>query len=55
MAIKFANEIITEIKNRGPIKIPNNNLTGNEFENWLRKNYKHNKNVKTGTYFCNKK
>ena len=37
MSIKFADEIIKEIEKRGSVKIPNGNLTGEEFEKWLKK------------------
>ena len=36
MAIKFADEIIKEIEKRGSVKIPNGNVTGEEFEKWLK-------------------
>ena len=35
MAFKFANEIINEIKARGPVKIPAGSVSGEEFEEWL--------------------
>ena len=38
MAIKFADEIIKEIEKRGSVKIPNGNVTGEEFEKWLKNN-----------------
>ena len=31
MSIKFADEIIKEIEKRGSVKIPNGNVTGEEF------------------------
>ena len=37
MAIKFADEIIKDIEKRGSVKIPNGNITGEEFEKWLKK------------------
>ena len=40
MAIKFADEIIKDIEKRGSVKIPNGNLTGEEFEKWLKNNMK---------------
>lgn len=38
MPIKYADKIIKEIKERGPIKIPDNCATGEEFEKYLRRN-----------------
>ena len=35
MTFKFANEIINEIKARGPVKIPAESVSGEEFEEWL--------------------
>ncbi len=35
MAFKFANEIINDIKSRGPISVPIGSVTGEEFERWL--------------------
>lgn len=35
MSIKFADEIIKENEKRGSVKIPNGNVTGEEFEKWL--------------------
>ena len=35
MGIKFADEIAKEVKERGQIKIPDNCVTGEEFEKWL--------------------
>lgn len=36
MPIKFADDIIKEIINRGKISVKNNCATGEEFEKWLR-------------------
>lgn len=36
MAIKYANEIVKEIEERGQIQVPDNCITGEEFEKWLR-------------------
>lgn len=33
--IKYADEIVKEIEQRGVIKIPNGNVSGEEFEKWL--------------------
>lgn len=35
MAIKFAGQIIEEIEKRGLVTIPDNNVTGEAFEEWL--------------------
>ena len=37
MSVKFADEIVTEIKERGQIQVPDGCVTGEEFEEWLRK------------------
>ena len=37
MPIKFADDIIKEIINRGKISVKNNCVTGVEFEKWLRR------------------
>lgn len=34
--IKYANQIIKEIEERGHIQVPNGYVTGEEFEKWLR-------------------
>ena len=34
--IKYANQIIKEIEERGQIQVPNGYATGEEFEKWLR-------------------
>lgn len=34
--IKYENEIVMEIKERGQIQVPNGCVTGEEFEKWLR-------------------
>lgn len=39
MSIKFAKEIVNEIKKRGAIKIPEGNVSGEEFEKWLMFDY----------------
>lgn len=36
MSLKLANEIAKEIEERGQIQIPDNYVTGEEFEKWLR-------------------
>lgn len=36
MVIKYANEIIKEIEERGEIQVPYGCVTGEEFEKWLR-------------------
>ena len=36
MAIKYANEIAKEIKERGEIQVPECCVIGEEFEKWLR-------------------
>lgn len=38
MSIKYANDIIEEIKKRGPISVPYGFVTGEEFEKWLYEN-----------------
>lgn len=35
MAIKFAEDIIKEVKKRGTIEVPDDCVTGEEFEKWL--------------------
>ena len=35
MSIKFAEEIVNEIEKRGAIRIPDGNISGEEFEKWL--------------------
>ena len=35
MAIKFANDIIKEIRERGSIEVPEGYFTGEAFEEWL--------------------
>lgn len=34
--IKYENEIVMEIKERGQIQVPNGCVTGEKFEKWLR-------------------
>lgn len=47
MAIKFAKDIIEEIKKRSSVTIPNGYVTGEAFEKWLRrKRDKNNKHIK---------
>lgn len=48
MAIKYADEIIKDIKERGEIKVPDDCVTGEEYENWL-----YNESVKGNTLFSN--
>ena len=36
MGIKFADEIVKEIKERGQIQVPDGCVTGEEFDKWLR-------------------
>ena len=45
MPIKFADDIIKEIINRGKISVKNNCVTGVEFEKWLRRENEVNKNT----------
>ena len=47
MPIKFADDIIKEIINRGKISVKNDCVTGEEFEKWLRRENEVNGN----TYF----
>lgn len=35
MAIKFAQDIVREIRERGSIEVPEGYVTGEDFENWL--------------------
>lgn len=35
MAIKFAEDIVKEIEERGPIYVPDGYVTGEAFEEWL--------------------
>ena len=35
MSIKFADEIVKEIKERGQIQIPDGYVTGEDYEKWL--------------------
>lgn len=35
MAIKFANDIVREIRERGSIEVPEGYFTGEAFEEWL--------------------
>lgn len=35
MAIKFARDIVKQIRERGPIKVPDGCVTGEAFEKWL--------------------
>ena len=35
MSIKYADEIIEEIEERGPIQVPDNCVTGEAFDQWL--------------------
>lgn len=35
MGIKFAKDVVKQIKERGPIKIPNGSVTGEDFQQWL--------------------
>lgn len=51
MSIKFADDIIKEIINRGEISVKNNCVTGEEFEKWLRRE----KEVNGNTYLINEK
>jgi predicted Ser/Thr protein kinase len=44
MPIKFADDIINEIINRGKISVKNNCVTGEQFEKWLRRENKVNGN-----------
>ena len=37
MAIKFADEIVKEIRERGSIEVPKGYFTGEAFEEWLYK------------------
>lgn len=37
MAIKFADEIVKEIRERGSIEVPEGYFTGEAFEEWLYK------------------
>ena len=39
MAIKFADEIVKEIEERGQIQVQDDCVTGEEFEKWLKDNY----------------
>lgn len=43
MAIKFADEIIEEIKNRQPIAVTDASANGEEYERWLYKEDKEKK------------
>lgn len=36
--IKYADKIIKDIESRGPISVPDNCVTGEEFEKWMREN-----------------
>ena len=47
MPIKFADDIIKEIINRGKISVKNDCVTGEEFEKWLRRDNE----VNVNTYF----
>lgn len=38
MSIKYADDIIKEIEERGQIQVPEGCVTGEEFEKWLREN-----------------
>lgn len=51
MPIKFADDIIKEIINRGEISVKNNCVTGEEFEKWLRRE----KEVNGNTYLIDEK
>lgn len=51
MPIKFADDIIKEIINRGEIYVKNNCVTGEEFEKWLRRE----KEVNGNTYLIDEK
>jgi len=35
MKIKFADEIVKEMRERGDICVPNGSITGEDFEKWL--------------------
>jgi len=35
MNIKFADEIVKEMEERGPIQMPENSINGEEYEKWL--------------------
>lgn len=37
MAVKFANDIVKEIRERGNIEVPEGYVTGEAFEEWLHK------------------
>lgn len=37
MAIKFAEDIVKEIQERGSVKVPEGYVTGEDFEEWLYK------------------
>jgi hypothetical protein len=44
MAIKFADEIIEEIKNRQPAAVTDVSVNGEEYERWLYEEEKEKKN-----------
>lgn len=44
MAIKFADEIIEEIKNRQPAAVTDVSVNGEEYERWLYEEKKEKKN-----------
>lgn len=44
MSIKFADDIIKEIIDRGKISVKNNCVIGEQFEKWLRRENKVNGN-----------
>lgn len=47
MSIKYADDIIKEINNRGTIQIPENSATGEEFEKWLYEDNMDDKEIKS--------
>ena len=49
MSIKYADDIIKEINNRGTIQIPENSATGEEFEKWLYEDNINEKEIKKTT------
>ena len=36
MSVKYANEIVKEIEERGQIQVPEGCVTGEEYEKWMR-------------------
>ena len=45
MNIKFANEIVKEMEERGLIQMPENSINGEEYEKWLYEEEKVNENL----------